>query len=74
MTNDQLLFQAANAADQSVKICKAAWEARELPPAQAEELTKQSQLLHCASAELARRARETSAVAAEHRRPTEVSG
>lgn len=58
MTNKQLLFQAANAADQSEKICKAAWDAQELPPALAAELVKQSQLLACAATELERRSRE----------------
>lgn len=58
MTNEQLLFQAANAADQGAKICKAAWEAKELPPALAAELDRHAQLLHCAATELKRRSRE----------------
>lgn len=65
MTNEQLLFQAANAADQALKITKAAWDAQEMPPPLAEELTKQSQLLHCASTELHRRSREKLAAATD---------
>lgn len=57
MTNEQLLFQAANAADEAVKICKA-WDSQELPPALAGELARKSQLLHCAAIELERRSRE----------------
>lgn len=61
MTNEELIFQAANAADQSVKICKAAWDGQELPPPLAGELVKHAQLLACAATELARRSREVKA-------------
>lgn len=64
MTNEQLIFQAANAADQALKITKAAWDAQELPPPLAEELDQQAQRLHGASMELKRRASEVGATVA----------
>lgn len=64
MTDEQLIFQAANAADQALKITKAAWEAQELPPPLADELDRHAELLRCASLELKRRGREVATTVA----------
>lgn len=59
MTNEQLLFQAANASDLALKAAKAAWESKHLPRAVVERLVEQTRLAHCAATELAVRARAT---------------
>jgi hypothetical protein len=56
MSNDELLFQAANAATAAVKLTREAWEAQTLPLDYAKQLKQHATQLVCAATELEQRA------------------
>lgn len=58
MTDEQLLFTAADAAVDAARLCKLAWDEQKcvMTRAQAVKLEMLSRALHCAATELANRA------------------